>query len=87
MSYKTAIVVDSMFLALIHLFHHGIVKDMTGQIHFYQLSGFIWVLLMFLTAVSFAVLKKKSGSIYPAIVSHAVFNLVMNVCIFYGNLN
>jgi membrane protease YdiL (CAAX protease family) len=39
---------------------------------------------MFVTAMAFALLKKKSGSIYPAIAAHAVFNIVMNGCIFYG---
>ena len=83
-TYRNAMIVDSLFFALIHLFHHGIVRDLSGQVHFYPLSGLIWVLLMFVTAMAFALLKKKSGSIYPAIVSHAVFNLVMNICIFYG---
>jgi membrane protease YdiL (CAAX protease family) len=83
-SARNAMVIDSLFFALIHLFHHGIIKDSVGAIHFYPLSGFIWVLLMFITAMGFALLKKKSGSIYPAIVSHAVFNLVMNITIFYG---
>ena len=83
-SYRNAMIIDSLFFALIHLFHHGIVKDLAGQIRFYPLSGFIWVLLMFVTAIAFALLKKNSQSIYPAIVSHAVFNLVMNLCIFYG---
>lgn len=82
-SYRHAMIIDSLFFALIHLFHHGIVKDNTGQLHFYALSGTIWVALMFTTAMVFAFLKKKSGSVYPAIVSHAVFNLVMNLCIFY----
>lgn len=82
-SYRNAMIIDSLFFALIHLFHHGIVKDRQGEIHFYPLSGLIWVALMFITAWVFALLKKKSGSIYPAILSHAVFNLVMNVCIFY----
>ena len=85
-SYRSAMIIDSLFFALIHLFHHGLVRDREGQIHFYLLSGFIWVMLMFLTAMAFAVLKKSSGSIYPAIVSHAVFNLVMNISIFYGGV-
>ncbi|HLG40419.1 MAG TPA: type II CAAX endopeptidase family protein [Chitinophagaceae bacterium] len=85
-SYNNAMVIDSLFFAMIHLFHHGFVKDAAGVIHFYPLSGFIWMSLMFLTAIAFALLKKKSGSVYPAIISHAVFNLVMNVCIFYGPL-
>jgi len=84
--YQSAMIIDSLFFALVHLFHHGIIKDLTGEIHFYPLSGFIWVLLMFVTAMAFAVLKKSSGSIYPAIVSHAVFNLVMNISIFYGGV-
>ena len=83
-TYRNAMIIDSLFFALIHLFHHGIVKDLAGQIRFYPLSGSIWLLLMFVTAMAFAFLKKKSGSIYPAIVSHAVFNLVMNLCIFYA---
>ena len=83
-TYRHAMIIDSLFFALIHLFHHGIIKDQTGKINFHPLSGFIWVLLVFITAMAFALLKKKSGSIYPAIVSHAVFNMVMNVCIFYG---
>jgi len=82
--YRKAMVIESLFFALIHLFHHGIIKDSEQTIQFYPLSGLIWVLLMFVTAMSFALLKKKSGSIYPAIVSHAVFNLVMNITIFYG---
>lgn len=83
-SYRRSMIIDSIFFALIHLFHHGIVKDQAGQINFYPLSGFIWVLLMFGTAMAFATLKKNSGSIYPAIAAHTVFNLVMNLCIFYG---
>ena len=85
-SYRNAMIIDSLFFALIHLFHHGIVNDLSGQIHFYPLSGIIWVALMFVTAIVFALLKKISGSIYPAIVSHAVFNLVMNITIFYGSV-
>ncbi len=83
--YRGAMIIDSLFFALVHLFHHGIVRDSGGMIRFYPLSGFIWVVLMFVTAMAFAFLKKKSGSIYPAIVSHAVFNLVMNVSILYLN--
>lgn len=82
-AYRLGMTIDALFFALIHLFHHGIVKDQTGQLNVYPLSGFIWVLLMFITAIAFAILKKNSGSIYPAIVAHAVFNLVMNLCIFY----
>jgi uncharacterized protein len=83
-SYGKAMITDSMFFALIHLFHHGLVKDAGGIIHFYPLSGFLWVVLMFCTALLFAWIKKSSGSLYPAIIAHAVFNIVMNLAIFYG---
>ena len=83
-SYGKAVIIDSMFFALIHLFHHGFVKNAEGVIHFYPLSGFVWVVLMFCTALLFAWLRKKSGSLYPAITAHAVFNIVMNAAIFYG---
>ena len=83
-SYQKAMIIDSLFFALIHLFHHGFVKDAGGLIHFYPLSGFIWMILMFCTAIVFAWLKKKSGSLYPAITAHAIFNIVMNLTIFYG---
>ena len=86
LTYRNAMIIDSLFFALIHLFHHGIVRNLAGQIRFYPLSGFIWVALMFVTAMAFAVLKKKSASICPVIISHAVFNLVMNITIFYGKI-
>lgn len=83
-SYRRAMIIDSLFFALVHLFHHGFVKDSSGVIHFYPLSGFLWVVLMFCTALVFAWLKRSSDSIYPAIVAHAVFNVTMNITIFYG---
>jgi membrane protease YdiL (CAAX protease family) len=83
-SYNKAVYLDALFFALIHLFHHGIVKDIAGAMHFYPWSGLLWVLLMFTTALVFAWVKKKSGSLFPAIVAHIIFNLVMNVTIFYG---
>lgn len=83
-SYNRAMLLDALLFALIHLFHHGFVKDSAGVIHFYPVSGFCWVLLMFVTALAFAWLKKKSGSLYPAIIAHLVFNLVMNMAIFFG---
>ena len=79
---QVSMVIESGIFGLVHLFHHGLVRSPDG-IHFYPLSGMLWVMLMFLTAYGFAVLRKRSGSIYPAIAAHAVFNLVMNLCIFF----
>lgn len=78
---KVSMVVESGIFGLVHLFHHGLVRS-NGSIHFYPVSGMLWVILMFMTAYGLALLRKRSGSIYPAIAAHAVFNLVMNLCIF-----
>jgi membrane protease YdiL (CAAX protease family) len=78
---QLSMVIESGIFGLVHLFHHGLVRSTDG-IHFYPLSGILWVMLMFLTAYGFAVLRKRSGSIYPAIAAHAIFNLVMNLYIF-----
>lgn len=82
-SYSLSIIVESLFFGVVHLFHHGL-SFANHQLIFRPVSGSVWVLLMFLTACLFAWLKRKSGSIYPAIVAHAAFNLTMNVCIFYA---
>jgi uncharacterized protein len=79
---QLSMVIESGIFGLVHLFHHGLVRS-NGSIHFYPVSGMLWVILMFLTAYGFALLRKRSGSIYPAITAHAVFNLVMNFYIFF----
>lgn len=79
---RESMVIESAMFGFVHLFHHGLVSTADG-IQFYPLSGAIWVILMFSTAYLFALIRKWSGSIYPPIVAHAVFNLVMNVYIFY----
>jgi membrane protease YdiL (CAAX protease family) len=67
--------------AAIHLCHHGLFLTATG-LALRPLSGAIWMLLMFGTAWMFAWLRQSTGSLLPAVVSHAVFNGVMNVTIF-----
>jgi len=67
--------------AVVHLCHHGLFVAATG-IGFRPLSGLLWMLLMFGTALMFAWLRKRTGSLLPAIASHAAFNLVMNLTIF-----
>ena len=82
---KTSMLIESAIFGLVHLFHHGLVRT-NGGIQFCPLSGMLWVVLMFVTACCFALLRKQSGSIYPAIVAHAVFNLTMNYYIFFNFL-
>jgi membrane protease YdiL (CAAX protease family) len=82
---KMSMLIESAIFGLVHLFHHGLART-NGGIQFYPLSGMLWVVLMFVTAYCFAFLRKQSGSIYPAIVAHAVFNLTMNYYIFFNFL-
>lgn len=81
-SLRSSMVIESALFGFVHLFHHGLVRT-NGTISFYPISSILWVALMFLTAFGFALLRKRSSSIYPSIVAHAAFNLTMNLCIFY----
>ena len=80
-STRSSMIIESAIFGLVHLFHHGLVRTNEG-VNFLPFSGMLWVALMFFTACGFALLRKKSGSIYPSIAAHAVFNLVMNIFIF-----
>lgn len=66
---------------VVHLCHHGLFWGSTG-LGVHVLSGAIWVGLMAATAWGFAVIRKRSGSVFPAVVAHAAFNVGMNVGIF-----
>lgn len=75
-------IVDAGWFAVIHLFHHGILR-IDGQLRVLPLSGAIWMALIFATGVLFALLRQRSGSLAAPILSHAAFNLAMNLTIFY----
>lgn len=66
---------------LVHLLHHGLAQTESG-LTVRPWSGLIWVGLMFGTALIFGIVRLRSGSLYPAMASHAAFNLVMNLTIF-----
>jgi uncharacterized protein len=66
---------------VVHLCHHGLLLSAAG-LTLRPVSGPIWAVLMFGVAFLFARLRKASGSLLPAIVAHAAFNLVMNLTIF-----
>lgn len=66
---------------LVHLCHHGLAAGALG-LTLRPISGAIWVVLMFGAAWLFATLRRRSGSLYPAIAAHMAFNLTMNVVIF-----
>lgn len=77
-----ASIIDSTAFALTHLAHFGIVY-VEGTWQFLFLPALIWVAFMFLTSRLFYFCRKKSGSIYGAMLSHAGFNLAMTYFIFY----
>jgi membrane protease YdiL (CAAX protease family) len=66
---------------VVHLFHHGLVPGAAGW-SIRLLSGALWVMVMCLTAVLFATLRQRSGSLFPAMAAHAAFNAAMNAIIF-----
>jgi membrane protease YdiL (CAAX protease family) len=78
---RRATAAEAALFGLVHLCHHGLLPTAAGII-LLPLSGAIWVVLMFLAAVLFAALRKKSGSLYPAMAAHAAFNAAMNALIF-----
>ncbi|WP_164852344.1 CPBP family intramembrane glutamic endopeptidase [Rheinheimera riviphila] len=74
-------IAEAGLFAIVHLCHHGLVLSATG-FELYPASAAIWVILMFVTALLFAWLRKASDSLAPAILSHIFFNAVMNLFIF-----
>lgn len=81
LSVSTSTIIECGLFAVIHLVHHGIIKTATG-LGFLPLSGMLWMVQMFFVAWMFSWLRAKTRSIYMAILSHMVFNLVMNMTIF-----
>lgn len=73
--------IECFAFGLIHLCHHGLVLGALGLVLLPR-SAPIWVVLMTLVAYLFAWLRKRSGSIYPAIAAHSAFNFTMGTCIF-----
>jgi membrane protease YdiL (CAAX protease family) len=78
---RTATVVNALAFAGVHVLHHGLSWDGAG-LHFLLVSGSLWILLMLGMSWLFTQCRERSGSIWPAIVAHLMFNLVMNVTIF-----
>jgi len=79
---KKASLVDSSAFALTHISHFGLVF-MNGIWNFYFLPAMLWVIVMFGVSLLFFRLKKKTGSIWGAVLCHAGFNLGMIFSIFY----
>ena len=78
---RAATLIESAAFGAVHLCHHGLLLGAAG-LGWMPLSGSLWMLLMFGTALLFARIRKRSGSLYPAMAAHAAFNLTMNAAIF-----
>lgn len=79
---KKASLIDSTAFALTHLSHFGLVY-VAFKWEFYTVPAILWVSSMFFISLLFFVMKKKSGSIWGAVLCHAGFNLGMIFSIFY----
>ena len=78
---RAAVVSEAGLFGLVHMCHHGLWLAAAGWA-FRPVSGMLWMLLMFGTALVFSALRQRSGSLGPAIVAHATFNATMNTFIF-----
>jgi len=76
-----AALVNSLAFGGVHILHHGLHLDAAG-LHFAPVSGMLWVLLIAGAGGLFTLCRQRSGSIWPSVLAHATFNLVMNITIF-----
>jgi membrane protease YdiL (CAAX protease family) len=81
LSARTSTVLECAAFGLVHLCHHGLFRTAAG-ISFLPVSGEIWAVTAFFIGLLFATIRKRSGSLFPAVASHMSFNLTMNVIIF-----
>ena len=79
---KIAAIIESAAFAITHIAHFGLIY-LNGQWNFLIIPALIWVLAMFAVSLLFLHFKKRSVSIWGAVVCHAGFNLGMIFCIFY----
>jgi len=72
---RPATIVQAAAFAGVHLAHYGLRPFQPALIA-------VWVPSMFVAALAFGWIVKKSGSLWPAVVAHGVFNLSMNGLVF-----
>lgn len=77
-----ASIIDSFAFAVTHISHFGLVF-INKSWDFYVIPALIWVIGMFIASLMFFQMKKRTDSIWGAIVCHSGFNLGMIYCIFY----
>lgn len=79
---KKASIIDSTSFALTHISHFGLVF-INKSWQFYFLPTVIWVASMFIVSLVFFEMKKRTNSIWGAVLCHSGFNLGMIYAIFY----
>lgn len=77
-----ASIIESLAFAVTHISHFGLVF-INENWDFYAIPGLIWIIGMFIVSITFFQMKKRTDSIWGAIVCHSGFNLGMIYCIFY----
>lgn len=73
--FRAAIVIQATAFALVHLAHYGLQPFQPALIA-------VWLPSMFVVALFFGWLVRRSGSIWCVILSHSIFNLAMNGVVF-----
>jgi membrane protease YdiL (CAAX protease family) len=71
-----AAVITGCAFGLMHVFHHGISTG-PGGVNVRVVSGLLWVLLTLGLSLMFNACRRRSGSIWPAVVCHTAFNVTM----------
>ena len=79
---KVATIMNSLAFALVHIMHYGFIIEGSSVSYLFG-AGSVWFLLMFALSILFTVCRKKSGSIFPAMIAHSTFNLVMCLTTFF----
>lgn len=78
---RLATLVNGLAFAGAHFFHYGILRDAGGW-RVRAIPGLLWFALMVGVSWVFTLCRRQSGSIWPAVLAHATFNLAMNLTIF-----
>lgn len=77
-----ASLIDGLAFALTHISHFGLIF-VANRWDFYFIPTLIWVISMFAVSLLFIGMKRKSKSIWGAVLCHSGFNLGMIFSIFY----
>jgi membrane protease YdiL (CAAX protease family) len=78
---RIALAANTLAFAAVHGMHHGFQPG-----NFHLVSGLLWVTLIAGVAWMFTLCRQKGGSIWPAVLCHAAFNVTMTATVFWALL-